>query len=135
MLVSSRMFRERPIVPAARRKERSTRNAGQLCPGTSDPDAPSTLILNLPDFLSLCVLRFPEQVKCNFLLPGWQETSRTLRRQKDRCAAGGLLAGGLPCHLSIRNLSLRKKRGKRKSRPPDARIRRGMLRRGIGGRR
>src|SRR3990170_6747553 len=48
MPVSSRMFRERPIVPASRRKVPSTRNAGQLCPGTSDPDAPSTLILNFP---------------------------------------------------------------------------------------
>src|SRR3990172_6329962 len=48
MPVSSRMFRDIPIVPASRRKVPSTRNAGQLCPGTSDPDAPRTLILNLP---------------------------------------------------------------------------------------
>src|SRR4030042_532837 len=48
MPVSSRMFRDIPIVPASRRKVPSTRNAGQLCPGTSDPDAPSTLILNFP---------------------------------------------------------------------------------------
>src|SRR5512135_3263198 len=46
-LCSSRMFRERAIVPASRRIFPSIRNAGQLCPGTSEPAAPNTLILNL----------------------------------------------------------------------------------------
>src|SRR5512143_3868971 len=55
-LCSSRMFRERAIVPASRRIFPSIRNAGQLCPGTSEPAAPNTLILNLDALLLRALL-------------------------------------------------------------------------------